>query len=241
MKKTFLTLVGIMLCCTMFAQQEDLKKHNFGLSLDFGSFPMGKDYVEVIDRGVTDLKSAVAFDIAFKYEYMLNKKNTFSLTVEPGYTNHLLTNTNNLSTINNSITSKEDNYSIHTLSLPILVNYRLPITQNVNFLAAAGANASFYLTKEKELYHIETPLPEYNTVISSTEYLSFENPLTLDFALRAGIEIKAKHRFQLNVSYFLPLLGNTNYKYVNSVIGHDFSSSFDEGINRLMFGVSIFF
>ena len=234
MKKTFLTLVGIMLCCTMFAQQEDLKKHNFGFSLDFGSFPMGKDYVEVIDRGVTDLKSAVAFDIAFKYEYMLNKKNTFSLTAEPGYTNHLLT-------INNPITSIEDNYSIHTLSLPILVNYRLPITQNVNFLAAAGANASFYLTKEKELYHIETPLPEYNTVISSTEYLSFENPLTLDFALRAGIEIKAKHRFQLNVSYFLPLLGNTNYKYVHSVIGHDFSNSFDEGINRLMFGVSVFF
>ena len=40
MKKTFLTLVGIMLCCTMFAQQEDLKKHNFGLTFNFGSFPM---------------------------------------------------------------------------------------------------------------------------------------------------------------------------------------------------------
>ena len=234
MKKTFLTLVGIMLCCTMFAQQEDLKKHNFGLSLDFGSFPMGKDYVEVIDRGVTDLKSAVAFDIAFKYEYMLNKKNTFSLTAEPGYTNHLLT-------INNPISSIEDNYSIHTLNLPILVNYRLPITQNVNFLAAAGANASFYLTKEKELHHIETPLPDYNTAITQTQYLTFENPLTLDFALRAGIEINAKRRFQLNVSYFLPLIGNADSKYVISSLDYDFSNKFNEGINRLMFGVSLFF
>ena len=234
MKKTFLTLVGILLCCTMFAQQESLKKHNFGLSLDFGSFPMGKDYFNLVNDGVAQLKSVVAFDIAFKYEYMLNKKNTFSLTAEPGYANQLLT-------INNPISSIEDNYSIHTLNLPILVNYRLPITQNVNFLAAAGANASFYLTKEKELHHIETPLPDYNTAITQTQYLTFENPLTLDFALRAGIEINAKRRFQLNVSYFLPLLGNTNYKYVHSVIGHDFSNSFDEGINRLMFGVSVFF
>ena len=237
MKKTFLTLVGIMLCCTMFAQQEDLKKHNFGLTFNFGSYPMGNSYFSVLTNTGNTLKSAVAFDIAFKYEYMLNKKNTFSLTAEPGYTNHLLTTTYPLSDWNYTTTK----HSVNMINLPILVNYRLPITNKVNFLAAAGANASFYLTKEKELHHIETPLPEYNTAISQTEYLSFENPLTLDFALKAGIEIKAKHRFQLNVSYFLPLLGNTNYKYVNSAIDYDFSNSFDEGINRLMFGVSVFF
>ena len=230
MKKTFLTLVGIMLCCTMFAQQEDLKKHNFGLTFNFGSYPMGNSYFSVLTNTGNTLKSAVAFDIAFKYEYMLNKKNTFSLTAEPGYTNHLLT-------INNPISSIEDNYSIHTLSLPILVNYRLPITQNVNFLAAAGANASFYLTKEKELHHIETPLPEYNTAISQTEYLSFENPLTLDFALRAGIEIKAKHRFQLNVSYFLPLLNNIGLEYHHPFT---YAKSLHGGPHRLMFGVSVF-
>ena len=156
MKKTFLTLVGVLLCSTLLAQQGDLKRHNFGLSLDFGSFPMENDYFEVVNRGVTELKSAVAFDIALKYEYMLNKKNTFSLTAEPGYANHVLT-------IYNSISSINDRQSVHALNLPVLVNYRLPITENVNFIGATGLNASLYLTDKVELRNVETPIPEYNT------------------------------------------------------------------------------
>ena len=225
MKKTFLTLVGIMLCCTMFAQQEDLKKHNFGLSLDFGSFPMGKDYVEVIDRGVTDLKSAVAFDIAFKYEYMLNKKNTFSLTAEPGYTNHLLKTTYPSSDWDYTTTK----HSVNMINLPIFVNYRLPITNKVNLLTAAGANTSFYLTDKCELNYTETPIPQGG-------YLTF-NSFALDFALKAGIEVKAKHRFQLNVSYFLPLLNNIGSEYHRPFT---YAKSLHGGPHRLMFGVSVF-
>ena len=233
MKKTFLTLVGIMLCSTLLAQQGDLKRHNFGLSLDFGSFPMGNDYFEVVNRGVTELKSAVAFDIALKYEYMLNKKNTFSLTAEPGYANHVLT-------IYNSISSINDRQSVHALNLPVLVNYRLPITENVNFIGATGLNASLYLTDKVELRNVETPIPEYNTVITTTENISFKNPLTLDFALKAGIEIATKHRFQFNVSYYLPILGNTNMEYLINGVDYGLSNRSDKGINRLMFGISLF-
>lgn len=230
MKKTFLTLVGIMLCCTMFAQQEDLKKHNFGLTFNFGSYPMGNSYFNALTNTGSTLKSAVAFDVAFKYEYMLNKKNTFSLTAEPGYTNHLLKTT--------SLTSDIDKkHSVNIINLPIFVNYRLPITNKVNFLAAAGANASFYLTKEKELYHTETPLPEYNTVISQIGYLTFENPLALDFALKAGIEVKAKHRFQLNVSYFLPMFNAIGTEYN---LPFTYNKVLHGGAHRLMFGVSVF-
>ena len=84
MKKTFLTLVGIMLCCTMFAQQEDLKKHNFGLTFNFGSYPMGNAYFSALTNTGNTLKSAVAFDIAFKYEYMLNKKKYFFINSRAG-------------------------------------------------------------------------------------------------------------------------------------------------------------
>ncbi|MBO7277173.1 MAG: outer membrane beta-barrel protein [Bacteroidales bacterium] len=224
MRKTFLTLVGILLCYTMFAQQEDLKKHNFGLSLNFGSYPMGKDYFEAIHDDAIRLKSAVAFDVALKYEYMLNTKNTFSLTAEPGYANHLLTIVNPIASINNPISNIDNRHSIHTLTLPILVNYRLPIAQNVNLLTATGANASFYLTKRKELV--------------PTSFLTFEEPFTVDFVLRAGIEVKAKQRFQLNVSYFLPLSGNTGFEYQSP---NAFVITGYGGVNRLMFGVSLFF
>jgi len=225
MKKTFLTLVGIMLCCTMFAQQEDLKKHNFGLTFNFGSYPMGNAYFSALTNTGNTLKSAVAFDIAFKYEYMLNKKNTFSLTAEPGYTNHLLKTTYPSSDWDYTTTK----HSVNMINLPIFVNYRLPITNKVNFLAAAGANTSFYLTDKCELNYTETPIPQGG-------YLTF-NSFALDFALKAGIEVKAKHRFQLNVSYFLPLLNNIGLEYHHPFT---YAKSLHGGPHRLMFGVSVF-
>lgn len=222
MKRTFLTLVGVLLCCTMFAQQEDLKKHNFGLTFNFGSYPMGNSYFNALTNTGSTLKSAVAFDVAFKYEYMLNKKNTFSLTAEPGYTNHLLKTT--------SLTSDIDKkHSVNIINLPIFVNYRLPITNKVNFLAAAGANTSFYLTDKCELNYRETIIPQGT-------YLTF-NSFALDFALKAGIEVKAKHRFQLNVSYFLPMFNAIGLEYSNS---NTMVKSLHGGAHRLMFGVSVF-
>jgi hypothetical protein len=115
------------------------------------------------------------------------------------------------------------------INLPIFVNYRLPITNKVNFLAAAGANTSFYLTDKCELNYTETPIPQGG-------YLTF-NSFALDFALKAGIEVKAKHRFQLNVSYFLPLLNNIGLEYHHPFT---YAKSLHGGPHRLMFGVSVF-
>lgn len=238
MRRTFATLA--LLACTFAAVSQNFQRHSFGIGIGESSFPIVKSYSDFMGNGEEfNLSNAFVSSVSLKYDYSFNDR--FSLSFEPAYLNTRLSYkdadyfTDALGNITAAaIGSNSTSVYVHQVNLPLVVNFRFPIVENVRLLTGIGASALVNFKKEIGFYDN----PTFETV-NGHSALSFNNSLTPEFILRAGIEINTKHRIWLNASYHFSPVKNAHY----TTLGHGFVPAYyyeDMRISRLNFEFAIF-
>lgn len=237
MKRTVL-IAALMLCGigamaqSTMSKAEGFKRHNFGLSASFGSFPMQRDYCDALAMNAwmsyVDVTDAFVWNVSFKYEYRFNQK--FSLSVEPGYTNQCLRIRSDEYMLEpgHYVDGESSTLGIHQLYVPILANYRFRVADCANFLVGAGINASIAL-KDKF---------ETKDLTMGNIGIKFRNVADMDFVLRLGFEIESRHRMQVNATYMVSPM--SNLEFYAGEYNPDYFHYVGDNTSRLMFGFTIF-
>lgn len=233
-KKTIL-IAALLLCSigTMaqydMGKAESFKRHNFGFGVNFGSFPLHRDYSEAVGTHgwLQDIRitSAFAWNVSFKYEYMFSKK--FSLSAEAGYTNQRLEVHSAYRPAENVYIDEFSKLGVHQLYVPIMANYRLRVAGCANFLMGAGVNANVAFKDKFETKDLTGNLG-----------IRFKNAVDMDFVLRAGFEIESRHRMQINATYMVSPM--SNLEFFRGGFSNAFADQDGDRVSRLMFGFTIF-
>lgn len=226
MRKLQFVIIAVLFAWGVNAQGS-FKKHNYGLEANFGHIPYHNSYtINFVAEGhLIDVESQNVWDVSLKYEYRFNKR--FSLSLSAGYMQQVMGMRENIPySVNMTQGDRCFTLRVQHLNIPLVANYRLPITSDANILLGAGFNASLALKQEYEL----SDQPSTLTLVSK--------PFDLDFVAKAGLEVESKHRVQFNATLYQPMIGNINYR----LLGFDvLTTNSKEWVPRLMFGVSVFF
>lgn len=159
------------------------------------------------------LTNAFAWNVSLKYDFKLNQ--TISLSFEPTYINQRLTFNDIVYGYPSKNLYSVNNFSTSELSIPILANFRIKLHDNVNLLSSLGVGGIYYFEKNKKVIDGDGNIFTSNGVDYYSAYrnvsLNKDNSLSYDILLRTGIEIEAKHHYQILLTYrFSP---NKNYYF----------------------------
>lgn len=153
-----------------------------------------------------DITNAFVWNVSFKYNYNLNK--TLSFSFEPTYINQLLYFKENPINLEECtiVLSGGIPLSISQVSIPILLNYRFKLLNNVDFLSSFGIGGLLNLEKSKKLLNddgvifIKDDGTKYYSAYKGVS-LNFYNVFSYEFLIRIGFELKTKHNVQILLSY----------------------------------------
>ena len=227
MRKSQFIIIALLLSIGGVNAQGSFKRHNYGLEANFGHIPYHNSYIVnfLADGSFINVENQNVWDISLKYEYRFNKR--FSLSLSAGYMQQVMGMRGYIPYfVDTTIGDRCFTLRVQHLNIPLVANYRLPITSDANILLGAGFNASLALKQEYEL----SEQPSTLTLVSK--------PFDLDFVAKAGLEVESKRRVQFNATLYQPMIGNINYR----CLGFDvLTTNSKEWVPRLMFGVSLFF
>lgn len=220
MKKLIKAICIICILCInthLIAQNEhkELKKHNFGIGIGASTFPIIHDYStpNITSSGMYSLTNAFVWNVSLKYDFKLNKSISFSF--EPTYINQRLTFNDVVFGYPSKNMYSVNPFSTSELAIPLLANFRIKLHDNVNLLSSFGVSGIYYFEKNKNIIEGDGIIFTSNDVNYYSAYrnvsLNKDNSLSYEFLIRTGLEIEAKHNYQILLTYrFSP---NKNYYF----------------------------
>ncbi|MDR0971650.1 MAG: hypothetical protein LBM25_04620 [Bacteroidales bacterium] len=220
-------------------EQTNFKMHNFGIGIGASTFPIIQNYSAPngSTEGKYDLTNAFVWNISLKYDLKLNK--IFSLSFEPTYINQLLSFKDVVSGTP-YVSYSEIPFSTSEMTIPVLANFRIGLHDNIKLLTSLGVGAKYYFEKSKKIIDGDGSAGTFNgnkyySVYANTE-LNKKNSFSYEFLLRAGLEIEAKHNYQILLTYrFSP---DKNYYFSENGYPALFTNNFR--VTMLELGFNIF-
>lgn len=215
-----LSFIGLSTNLIAQNEQKEIKRHNFGIGVGLSTFPLVQNYSapNLNHYGMYSLTNAFAWNVSMKYDFKLNK--TISFSFEPTYINQRLTYNDIVLGYPPFNTYSTLPFSTSELSVPVLANFRVKLQDNINLLTSLGVGGTYYFEKEKKIIEgdgiaFTSKAINYYSAHRNVS-LNKDNSFSYDFLIRAGLEIEAKHNYQILLTYrFSP---NKNYYYFNKDI-----------------------
>lgn len=210
-----LSIIGLNTNLIAQNEQKEFKRHNFGIGVGASTFPIIQNYStpNINLSGMYSLTNAFAWNVSLKYDFKLNK--TISFSFEPTYINQRLTYNDIVFGDPSINTYSTLPFSTSELSLPVLANFRIKLHDNVKLLTSLGVGGTYYFEKSKNIIEGDGIAFTLNNINYYSAYrnvsLNKDNSFSYNFLIRTGIEIEAKHNYQILLTYrFSP---NKNYYY----------------------------
>lgn len=261
------SLILIAMCFTtigLFAQTSSTKnmltqKHHFGVGLttdllsgnrDMNSFKTITFEYDIsslssnLPYANLELFSSTFWGVYLEYEYDFCKNLSASTRLKFTFSD----NTYHFNYSDYSPTNNERLYSMHeydvslnSLEIPLILNYKVPMSENVSWIASLGGGLNFTLSKPD--YSIEGKTYA-SDLIDRTYHLDFEVLNTISPFIYIGTAFDFncnKHKFRTTLSY--TLYPTNNYRFNHYIKGDNVNMVFENSPfsqNNLEVGLAFF-
>ena len=201
----FVAAINLSAQTSHLSEVKEFEKHNFGIGIGYSTFPIVSDYssANIGSGSMYDMTNAFIFNVSIQYDHAFSKH--FSLSIQPTYINQYIEFKDVTTPSQGIYTSRTNSLYFHQLSIPLFINYRFKLVDNVNFMSSIGIGGIINLQKEKGfgLGNGETFVLNgvTNYSLYKTVTLNVDNSFTPEVLLRAGLEINTKRKMQVLLTY----------------------------------------